>query len=151
MQICQVILGPLVSLSADLWGRKPFMVVGLAIGAVGAIVTSTSHMHQVALVGVVLTGIGFSPQGLYVAICSEVMPRSQRPKMQAIFNIASSLGGTMGIAAGGLYVKYNVVGAGWRMVRLLLPFESLLLPDVADFPQIYGTLAIACECERLAV
>uniref|UniRef100_A0A0K3CG63 FGENESH: predicted gene_7.169 protein n=1 Tax=Rhodotorula toruloides TaxID=5286 RepID=A0A0K3CG63_RHOTO len=122
-QICQVILGPLVSLSADLWGRKPFMVAGLAIGAVGAIVTSTSHMHQVALVGVVLTGIGFSPQGLYVAICSEVMPRSQRPKMQAIFNIASSLGGTMGIAAGGLYVKYNVVGAGWRM--------------------IYGTLAIA--------
>ncbi|BGP29980.1 hypothetical protein JCM10296v2_001732 [Rhodotorula toruloides] len=130
-QICQAILGPPVSLSADLRGRKPFVVAGLAIGAVGAIVTSTSHMHQVALVGVVLTGIGFSPQGLYVAICSEVMPRSQRPKMQTIFNIASSLGGTMGIAAGGLYVKYNVVGAGWRM--------------------IYGTLAIAYVLACIAI
>ncbi|BGP22717.1 MFS transporter, Sugar transporter [Rhodotorula toruloides] len=130
-QICQVILGPLVSLSADLWGRKPFMVVGLAIGAIGAIVTSTSHLHQVALLGAVFTGIGFSPQGLYVAICSEVMPRSQRPKMQAIFNISSSLGGTLGIAAGGLYVKYNVVGAGWRM--------------------IYGTLAIAYGLACIAI
>ncbi|BGP22732.1 MFS transporter, siderochrome-iron transporter [Rhodotorula toruloides] len=119
-QICQAILGPLFSLSADLWGRKPFMVVGLAIGAVGGIVTSTSHLHQVALLGAVFTGIGFATQGLYVAVCSEVMPRSQRPKVQAILNVIGSSGGAFGIAAGGLYVKYNVVGAGWRMIYATL-------------------------------
>lgn len=115
-QICQAILGPLFSLSADLWGRKPFMVVGLAVGSIGGIVTSTSHKYQVALLGVVLTGIGFATQGLYVAVCSEVMPRSQRPKVQAILNVVGSSGGAFGIMAGGLYVKYNVTGAGWRMV-----------------------------------
>ncbi|GAA5977306.1 hypothetical protein JCM10908_004931 [Rhodotorula pacifica] len=115
-QICQAILGPAVSLAADNWGRKPFMLVGLTLGAVGAIVTATSHHPQVALLGAVMTGIGFSPQGLYVSICSETFPRSKRPMMQAIFNISSSAGGVMGLTAGGLYIKCNVVGAGWRMI-----------------------------------
>jgi MFS family permease len=51
LQICQAVLGPTVSLSADLWGRKPFMMVGLALGAIGAIVTATSHHAYVALIG----------------------------------------------------------------------------------------------------
>ncbi|BGO89498.1 hypothetical protein NBRC10512_003958 [Rhodotorula toruloides] len=140
-QICQAILGPLFSLSADLWGRKPFMVVGLAVGCIGGIVTSTSHMHQVALLGAVLTGIGFATQGLYVAVCSEVMPRSQRPKVQAVLNVVGSSGGAFGIAAGGLYVKYNVVGAGWRMASPAL-FPLVDLPDQVSLPQIYATLAI---------
>ncbi|BGP55794.1 hypothetical protein JCM8202v2_003401 [Rhodotorula sphaerocarpa] len=121
-QICQAILGPAISLSADLWGRKTFMLSGLALGALGGIVTATSHHPQVALLGAVFTGFGFGVQGVYVAVVSEVLPRALRPLAQTIFNIASSTGGVMGIAAGGLYIKYDVVGAGWRM--------------------IYGTLAI---------
>ena len=159
MQICQAVLGPTVSLSADLWGRKPFMMVGLALGAIGAIVTATSHHAYVALLGectyrghtdsgcpalhglekdpanfrnlldslpgAVITGFGFASQGLYVATASETFPRNKRPMMQAIFNISSSLGGVMGLVAGGLYIKHNVLGAGWRM--------------------IYATLAIVCK------
>lgn len=108
-----------------MWGRKPFLLAGLTCAAVGAVVTATSHHPQVALLGAVLTGIGFSQQGLLVAIASETFPRNLRPAMQALFNISSSLGGVMGLTAGGLYVKSNVVGAGWRM--------------------IYGTLAIVCK------
>lgn len=51
LQICQAVLGPTVSLSADLWGRKPFMMAGLGLGAIGAIVTATSHHAYVALLG----------------------------------------------------------------------------------------------------
>ncbi|KAG0655831.1 hypothetical protein C6P46_000683 [Rhodotorula mucilaginosa] len=119
-QICQAVLGPTVSLSADLWGRKPFMMVGLALGAIGAIVTATSHHAYVALIGAVITGFGFASQGLYVATASETFPRNKRPMMQAIFNISSSLGGVMGLVAGGLYIKHNVLGAGWRMIYATL-------------------------------
>jgi MFS family permease len=75
--------------------------------------------------GAVITGFGFASQGLYVATASETFPRNKRPMMQAIFNISSSLGGVMGLVAGGLYIKHNVLGAGWRM--------------------IYATLAIVCK------
>ncbi|BGP60162.1 hypothetical protein NBRC10512v2_001470 [Rhodotorula toruloides] len=113
-QICQVILGPLVSLSADLWGRKPFMVAGLAIGAVGAIVTRAPRTCTKSL-----SSASSSP--------ASASPRKDSTSPSA----PSSLGGTMGIAAGGLYVKYNVVGAGWRM--------------------IYGTLAIAYGLACIAI
>lgn len=74
--------------------------------------------------GAVITALGFSAQGLFVAVASETFPRNKRPMMQAIFNISSSAGGVLGLTAGGLYVKYNVLG-GWRM--------------------IYATLAIVCK------
>lgn len=79
------------------------------------------------------TGFGFGVQGVYVAVVSEVLPRALRPLAQTIFNIASSTGGVMGIAAGGLYIKYDVVGAGWRMIYGTLAILCRLAPPLTSF------------------
>lgn len=87
-QIIQCSLGPPVSLYADKYGRKPFLLFGLTMGAVGAIVSCTATNISVGIVGrsslpglrqkcrssdnghtgAVLTGLMFSAQGLAVAM-----------------------------------------------------------------------------------
>jgi MFS family permease len=77
------ILGPIVAQASDYWGRKVFLVVLSATGAIGAIVIARASSMGMIIAGFSIIGIAFSVQPLLHAVASEVLPRRLRSWAQA--------------------------------------------------------------------
>lgn len=104
------ILGPPISQAADFWGRKWFVVVLTALGAVGGIVASRADTFGQLIAGQGISSFAFGCQPLVHAIVSEIIPRRIRPLAQSAINTAASLGGITGLLAGGALVRNNPNG-----------------------------------------
>src|SRR5437879_8076611 len=75
-------------------------------------------------------GALMTPQILAVVQVS--FPRSERPKALAMFGGAAAIAGVLGPLAGGLLLKADVFGLGWRMIFLVdLPIGVLTLVAAA--------------------
>ncbi|KAI8951100.1 major facilitator superfamily domain-containing protein [Xylaria longipes] len=103
MVICGVILGPIVSQGADLWGRKWFFVVLNGFGFAGSVIVARAQDISTALAGFTVIGLAFGTQGLVHAVSGEVIPRRWRSWGQAAALVSTELGLVLGlIVAGGL-------------------------------------------------
>lgn len=103
MVICGVILGPIVSQGADIWGRKWFFVVLNSFGFVGSVIVARAQEISTALAGFTVIGLAFGTQGLVHAVSGEVIPRRWRSWGQAAALVSTELGLVTGlVVAGGL-------------------------------------------------
>lgn len=107
-----VVLSPIVSQAADYWGRRWFLVGLTFCGVIGSIVVARANSIEVAIVGFVITGLGYGAQPLLHTVASEVLPRRYRPWGQAFDNAAAALGGLTALLVGGALSRHNPYG--WR-------------------------------------
>ena len=105
--IFTVALGPPVSQAADFWGRKWFLVILTASGAVGSVIVATAHSTGTLIFGYCAMSAAFGAQSLLFAVVSEVLPRKHRPTAQAVVNMTSGIGAFIGLAVGGTLLKNN--------------------------------------------
>ncbi|KAK5071600.1 hypothetical protein LTR64_004621 [Lithohypha guttulata] len=111
--VTTVVLCPPVSQAADYFGRKWLLVILTTCGGVGAIVISRAQSIGAAITGFALGGVSFGAQSILYAVASEVLPRKYRSWAQASIQIAGSLGGIVGLLAGGALVTNDSTG-GFR-------------------------------------
>ena len=105
--IFTVVLSPPVSQAADYWGRKWFLVILTACGAVGSILVSRATSMNMAIAGQCIAGLSYGAQPLLHAVTSEVLPRKYRPFAQAADNVAAALGGLVALVVGGAMTRNN--------------------------------------------
>lgn len=103
--ILTVCLSPVVTQAADFWGRKWFLVGGLAIACVGAIISSRAQSYGAVLAGFTIIGVSFGDQAILHAVASEVMPRKHRPIAQAAINFSAGSGVITGLSMGGALLR----------------------------------------------
>ncbi|KAK8080849.1 Efflux pump FUS6 [Apiospora hydei] len=96
-----VVLGPIVSQCADLWGRKWFLVVLNAFGFVGSIVVARASDMPMAIAGFCVIGLSFGNQGLIHAVSGEVLPRRWRSWGQAAALVSTEIGLVLGLVVAG--------------------------------------------------
>jgi MFS family permease len=108
-----VTLSAPVSQAADYWGRKLFMTVFSALGAVGCIVVSRAENPTSTIAGFTLIGLSYGNQSLGGTICSEVLPRKHRSYGSAAYQSAASFGVLVGVVSAGALVR-NSNPAGFR-------------------------------------
>ncbi|KAJ5643139.1 uncharacterized protein N7484_005646 [Penicillium longicatenatum] len=114
LSLVQAVLAPLISSASDTFQARKALLVGPSIVSfIGcAIAPGSSSIYRV-IAAQILIGFGFATVPLAYCIPSEIVPRKWRPMVQAVMNIAASLGACAGPLIIGALTKKNA-HTGWR-------------------------------------
>jgi len=111
---------PLYGKLADLYGRKPIMLLGIALFLVGSAASGLSQSMNQLIVFRTLQGLGAGAmQPTALTIVGDIFQLKERAKMQGVFGAVWGIAGLIGPMVGGVIVHY----LSWRWVFYInLPF-----------------------------
>ena len=96
----------------DMFGRKRVFVIGMAVFAVGSIVSATAESAGAIIAGRVVQGVGGAALiSLSLAITCDAFPGERQAQAIGIWTAVSSIALAIGPAVGGLLVE-----ADWRLI-----------------------------------
>ena len=114
--ICQIPFG----MASDVFGRKPVIVVGLLLFALGSVVAALADSMTWLLVGRVIQGVG-AISAAVTALAADLTREAHRTKVMAM--IGSSIGLSFAVslvAAPALYSAVGMSGIFWLTAALAL-------------------------------
>ncbi len=100
--IAQLIFTPLVGLLSDRFGRRPALLVALALEAIGLVGTALAWSVPTLIIARFVGGIGGSSIGSAQAVITDVTGDSDRARGMGIIGAAIGVGFVVGPAAGAL-------------------------------------------------
>ncbi|MGN6817035.1 MAG: MFS transporter, partial [Solirubrobacterales bacterium] len=96
----------------DMFGRKRVFLVGMAVFAVGSVVSGAAGDQVALIVGRVLQGVGAAPMlSLSLALVCNVFPAEEQPRALGIWAAVSAVALAIGPLAGGLLIEID-----WRVI-----------------------------------
>ncbi|MAF75918.1 MAG: MFS transporter [Idiomarinaceae bacterium] len=111
-----------MGMMSDRWGRKPVILLGLSVFAVGSFIAAQADTMAWLIVGRILQGAG-AIAGAIMALATDVSRESQRAKVLAIIGIAIGFSFYLAVLLGPL------IAESWGMAGIFA---------------ITGVLAVAC-------
>lgn len=101
---------------SDHIGRKGFLLGGMVFGLIGSLVTSRAKNIEMTIGGQVPSGVSLTIGYMAIPLASELVPKKERPEIQAIIGIAAGIANCVGVIIAGAFIKNNVGGTqdGWR-------------------------------------
>ena len=114
---------------SDVYGRKPFLLVGLVIFAVGTALAGFATSMEMLIGFRALQGVGGGIlMGNSFSISGDLFPPSERAKYMGIFAAVFGVGGLVGPLLGGLIVD----ALNWRWVFWsILPLAVMAFASIA--------------------
>jgi EmrB/QacA subfamily drug resistance transporter len=104
---------PLYGKLADLYGRKPVLLAGIAVFLVGSMASGLAHGIGVLIAFRALQGLGAGAmQPTTLTIVGDIYNLEERARMQGVFGAVWGVAGLVGPLLGGVIVKY----LSWRWV-----------------------------------
>jgi len=88
----------------DLFGRRRVLIVVLAIGAIGSLISALSTNFPVLLVGRLMQGVTGAILPLCIGLVHENMPKDRAPMAIGLMISGASIGTAAGLVVGGLIV-----------------------------------------------
>jgi MFS family permease len=133
---------PLYGKLADLYGRKPLLLFGIAVFLVGSAASGASRTMTQLIVFRSLQGIGAGAmQPVALTVVGDIFDLEERARMQGVFGAAWGVAGLIGPILGGVLVHTPIIG--WRAVFYVnLPF------GVAAAAILIGSLHERIEVRR---
>lgn len=139
--ILQIPLGWL----SDRIGRKPVMLGGLALFALGSVVAALADSVYLVTLGRVLQGAG-AIAGAILAFAADVTREEQRPKVMAIIGASIGLSFAAAMILGPLLAKWaGLTGVFWftaLLACIAMLLVAFLLPDSVNKAPMAETLAL---------
>jgi EmrB/QacA subfamily drug resistance transporter len=116
---------PLYGKLSDIYGRRPFFVLGILVFSAGAIVCGLAPSMAVLIAGRAIQGLGAGGLiPLAIAVIGDIVPPRLRGKWQGVTGGVFALSSIAGPAAGG-WIADNT---SWRWAFFVsLPFAALAL------------------------
>ena len=110
---------------ADLWGRKPVILVGIVTFLVGSMACGVAPSMGALICARVVQGIGAGGvQPIAMTIVGDMFPPKERAKMQGVFGAVWGVAAIVGPIFGGLIVR----ALSWRWVFYFnVPFGLLAI------------------------
>ena len=103
---------PLFSRLADIHGRKPVFLVGLALFVIGSVLCGTAHSMLELIVWRAVQGLGAGAvQPISFTIAGDIFSPRQRARMQGVFSGVWGVSALIGPALGGIIT--TTVGWPW--------------------------------------
>jgi MFS family permease len=100
---------------SDHLGRKGLLLGGMLLGIAGTLITSRAKNINMVIGGQVLSGCSVTIGYLAIPLANELVPKNQRPKIQALTGVFAGLANCTGVIIAGAFIKHSVGGAenGW--------------------------------------
>ncbi len=127
--------------ASDRFGRKPVIIFGLALFAIGSAVAATADGIHMIIVGRVLQGAG-AISAAVTALAADLTRDQHRTKIMAM--IGSSIGLVFALSMVAAPILYATIGMGgifWLTAALAVGAMAVLLwvvPDAAPVPRATG-------------
>jgi MFS family permease len=114
---------------SDVYGRKRVLFVGLAMYALGCMLTAISPDLNVFYSSRVMQGVGFAlVQPVLIALLGDVAPSSEKAKSMGMFTGAT----TLGIALGP-FVAGTIASVEWRFAFVVIASAAAILVGILVF------------------
>lgn len=122
---------PIYGKLADLYGRKPILLLGSALFLIGSITAGMAQNMEQLIAFRALQGLGAGAvQPIVITIVGDIFSLQERAKIQGLFSGVWGLSSLVGPALGGLIVDH----ADWRWVFYInVPFGLLSILLIALF------------------
>ena len=121
-----------MGMMSDKWGRKPVILLGLAVFALGSFVAANADSMVMMIVGRILQGAG-AIAGAIMALATDVSRESQRAKVLAIIGIAIGFSFYLAVILGPLiansYGLAGVFGITGILAMLCMPLVKWVVPN----------------------
>lgn len=96
----------------DMFGRKRVFIAGMALFAVGSVVSGAAGDQETLILGRVLQGAGAAPMlPLSLALVCNVFPAEEQPRALGIWAAVSAVALAIGPLAGGVLIELD-----WRVI-----------------------------------
>ncbi|WDT86372.1 MFS transporter [Alteromonas sp. 009811495] len=121
-----------MGMMSDKWGRKPVILLGLCVFAIGSFVAASADNMIMMIVGRILQGAG-AIAGAIMALATDVSRESQRAKVLAIIGIAIGFSFYLAVILGPLIANsYGLAGVfaiTGLLAVLCMPLVKWVVPD----------------------
>jgi EmrB/QacA subfamily drug resistance transporter len=119
---------PLYGKLSDLYGRRPFFVLGIVLFAVGSVLAGLAPTFELLIVGRAVQGLGAGGLiPLAIAVIGDVIPPRRRGKWQGLTSGVFAISSVLGPATGG-WIADNT---SWRWAFFVsLPVAAVALAVV---------------------
>ena len=121
-----------MGMMSDKWGRKPVILLGLSVFAIGSFVAAQADSMAMMIVGRILQGAG-AIAGAIMALATDVSRESQRAKVLAIIGIAIGFSFYLAVILGPLiansYGLAGVFGITGLLALLCIPLVKWVVPN----------------------
>lgn len=135
--VASMVMVPVYGKLSDQLGRKPVLLVGLALFLLGSLLCGLSGTAALLIGFRTIQGLGAAAIfSTAFSVIADVFPPHLRPKYQGVYSAVFGLASVVGPIAGGLIAQY----LGWRWVFFLnLPIGLCALLVVAFRMPAYQT------------
>ena len=151
---------PIYGSLSDVLGRKPLLLIGIAIFMVGSVVGGLAQDMPILIAGRAIQGAGGGGLMLLAqAVIADIVPLAKRGKYMGLLGATFGLSSVLGPLLGGWFTE----GPGWRWAFWMnLPLGVIALAAVAIFLRtpferikakfdIFGTLTMAISVTSLVL
>ena len=123
--LAMTVTTPLFGRLSDLYGRRPFFLLGIALFSAGSVIAGLAPTFEVLIAGRAVQGLGAGGLiPLAIAVIGDMIPPRRRGKWQALTGGVFAVSSVLGPATGG-WIADN---ASWRWAFFVsLPVAALAL------------------------
>ncbi|MES2666967.1 MAG: TCR/Tet family MFS transporter [Pseudomonadota bacterium] len=130
--VMQFLFGPLVGSLSDRYGRRPILLISLAVMGLDYLVMATAPTYALLLAARVVAGIAAATYSTATACIADITPPDQRGARFGLIGAGFGLGFVLGPAIGGLLAGIDTRAPFYAAAALAfanLIFGALVLPE----------------------
>lgn len=121
----------------DMFGRRQTLIVVLAIGAIGSLISATSDSFAVLLAGRLMQGVTGAILPLCIGLVHENMPKDRAPMAIGLMISGASIGTAAGLVVGGMIVdQFSWHGIFFASAGLCFTAAAAALAFVPKSPRL---------------